>query len=159
MAIRDVMAQEDKKYAGIIIVKADSAQGLEYDCCFVDLTMTRGKPGFLKDAHRLTVATSRSRVFSALFMDKVKVWSMHQNALKRICSEYQTVGRRVIVSEANELSGHRTSKYYREKMVDFHNIIDSVAPTQDKGNDANWEESNEQATSADASADADASGW
>lgn len=77
------------------VVKADMAQGLEFDVVIVDFTVGPNA-GFLAETNRLVVAVSRARLFSALVVDKAHVVKARGSTnLKRICQEYLQLGRSV----------------------------------------------------------------
>lgn len=112
LAMRDRMIIKDSAFSRLCVIKADSVQGLEFDCTIVDLTIGE-TAGFLGLLNRLVVAISRAKLSTNLVIDKAAVCRAKSAPVKRVCSEYFKIAGRIKVNEETGLAGMCNSEFYR----------------------------------------------
>lgn len=123
MKDRAMIKNGDNAYCNLTIIKADMVQGLEFGVTVQDYTVGPKGAGFII-MPRISVVSTRAKYGSFPVIDKEHVKYARSRPLNRICAEYMDLGASVKVDESSPL---RKSEFYDNKLVDFNNLLGSMA--------------------------------
>ena len=115
------MIKADPDFKVLHITTIDAAQGLKFDYTIINVTIV-GNTRFLNNLNRIVVATSRTKIYSNLIIDKIVVFKSKSRVVKRITAEYQHMGVRVRITSNSPYAKMRSSKFYKPGIVDFKGV-------------------------------------